>query len=50
MWYLCSEPYKTLDEARLRAIDIGRENFDSIHKDGWRLWIVLYWRWIDRQM
>lgn len=31
MWFLCQEPCKTLDQARKRAMEIGRENFDSIH-------------------
>lgn len=33
MYFLCQDPCKTLDEARKRAMEIGRENFDSIHKE-----------------
>lgn len=37
MWFLCQEPCKTLEEARKRAMEIGRENFDSIHKERYGL-------------
>ena len=33
MWFLCQEPCKTLEEARKRAMEVGRKNFDSIHKE-----------------
>lgn len=48
MWYLCSEPFKTLDEARKRAIEVGRDNYDSIHREGRHCWTLLYWRWIEK--
>lgn len=37
MWFLCQEPCKTLDQARKRVTEIGRENFDSIHKERYGL-------------
>ena len=52
MWFLCQEPCKTLDQARKRATEIGRENFDSIHKERYGLfflrtvYVVLWWKWI----
>lgn len=55
MWFLCQEPCKTLDQARKRAIEIGRENFDSIHKECYGLffkrtvYVVLWWRWIEKE-
>lgn len=39
MWFLCQEPCKTLDQARKRAMEIGRENFDSIHKEHYGLFL-----------
>lgn len=54
MWYLCQEPYKTLDDARKRAMEIGRKNFDSIHKERYGLffkrivYVVLWWKWIEK--
>lgn len=54
MWFLCQEPYKTLDEARKRAMEIGRKNFDSIHKERYGLflkktvYVVLWWKWIEK--
>lgn len=54
MWFLCQEPCKTLDQARKRAMEIGRENFDSIHKERCGLffkrtvYVVLWWRWIEK--
>lgn len=55
MWFLCQEPCKTLDQARKRAMEIGRENFDSIRKERYGLffrktvYIVLWWRWIEKE-
>lgn len=52
MWVLCQDPCKTFDEARKRATEIGRENFDSIHKERYGLfflrtvYVVLWWKWI----
>ncbi len=54
MWFLCQEPCKTLDQARKRAMEIGRENFDSIHKERYGLlfkrtvYVILWWRWIEK--
>lgn len=54
MWFLCQEPCKTLDQARKRAMEIGRENFDSIHKERYGLffkktvYVVLWWKWIEK--
>lgn len=54
MWFMCQEPCKTLDQARKRAIEIGRKDFDSIHKERCGLlfrkmvYIVLWWKWIDK--
>ncbi len=39
MWFLCQEPYETLDDARKRAMEIGRKNFDSIHKECYGLFL-----------
>lgn len=55
MWFLCQEPCKTLDQARKRAMEIGRENFDSIHKERSGLffkrtvYVVLWWKWIEKE-
>lgn len=55
MWFLCQEPCKTLDQARKRAMEIGRENFDSIHKECYGLffkrtvYVVLWWKWIEKE-
>ena len=55
MWFLCQEPCKTLDQARKRAMEIGRENFDSIHKERYGLffkrtiYVILWWRWIEKE-
>jgi hypothetical protein len=55
MWFLCQEPCKTLDQARKRVMEIGRENFDSIYKERCGLlfrktvYIVLWWRWIEKE-
>lgn len=54
MWFLCQEPYKTLDDARKRAMEVGRANYDSIHKEHYGLffrktvYVVLWWRWIEK--
>lgn len=54
MWFLCQEPYKTLDDARKRAMEIGRKNFDSIHKECYGLffkktvYVVLWWKRIEK--
>lgn len=54
MWFLCQEPCKTLDQARKRAMDIGRENFDSIHRERYGLffkrtiYVVLWWKEIEK--
>lgn len=54
MWFLCQEPCKTLEEARKRAMEIGRENFDSIHKERYGLffkrtvYVILWWKWIEK--
>ncbi len=54
MWFLCQEPYKTLDEARKRAMEVGRANYDSIHKECCGLflkrttYVVLWWKWIEK--
>lgn len=54
MWFLCQEPCKTLDQARKRAMEIGRENFDSIHKERYGLffrktvYVILWWKWIEK--
>jgi hypothetical protein len=54
MWFLCQDPCKTLEEARKRAMEIGRENFDSIHKECYGLffkrtvYVVLWWKWIEK--
>ncbi|MBE5703930.1 MAG: hypothetical protein EGS62_06860 [Ruminococcus sp.] len=54
MWFLCQEPCKTLDQARKIAMEIGRENFDSIHKERCGLffkrtvYVVLWWKWIEK--
>lgn len=54
MWFLCQEPYKTLEEARKRAMEVGRANYDSIHKERCGLflkrtvYVVLWWRWIEK--
>lgn len=54
MWFLCQEPCKTLDQVRKRAMEIGRENFDSIHKERSGLffkrtvYVVLWWKWIGK--
>ena len=54
MWFLCQEPCKTLDQARKRAMEIGRENFDSIHKEHYGLffkrtvYVILWWKWIEK--
>lgn len=54
MWFLCQEPCNTLDQARKRAMEIGRENFDSIHKERYGLflkktvYVVLWWKWINK--
>ena len=53
MWFLCQEPYKTLEETRKRAMEIGRDNFDSIHKEQYgffkrTVYVVLWWRWIEK--
>lgn len=45
MWFLCQEPCKTLDQTRKRAMEIGRENFGSIHKEHYGLFFKkLYMR------
>lgn len=55
MWFLRQEPCKTLDQARKRAMEIGRENFDSIHKEHYGLlfkrtaYVILWWKWIDER-
>ena len=55
MWFLCQEPCKTLDHARKRVMEIGRENYDSIHKERYGLffkrtvYVVLWWRWIEKE-
>lgn len=54
MWFLCQEPCKTLEEARKRVMEIGRENFDSIHKECYgffkrTVYVVLWWRWIEKR-
>lgn len=55
MWFLCQEPCKTLDQARKRAMEIGRENFGSIHKECYGLffkrtvYVVLWWKWIEKE-
>lgn len=54
MWFLCQEPCKTLEEARKRAMEIGRENFDSIYKERYGLffkrtvYVIFWWRWIEK--
>ncbi|RGN90558.1 hypothetical protein DXB38_00805 [Blautia obeum] len=54
MWFLCQEPCKTLDQARKRVMEIGRENFDSIHKERYGLfflrtvYVILWWKWIEK--
>ena len=54
MWFLCQESYKTFDDARKRAMEIGRKNFDSIHKECYGLffkrtvYVVLWWKWIEK--
>lgn len=54
MWFLCQELCKTLDQARKRAMEIGRENFDSIHKECYGLffkrtvYVILWWKWIEK--
>lgn len=54
MWFLCQELCKTLEEARKRAMKIGRENFDSIHKEHYGLflrktvYVILWWKWIEK--
>ncbi len=54
MWFLCQEPYKTLDEARKRVMEVGRANYDSIHKEHYGLffrktvYVVLWWKWINK--
>ncbi len=55
MWYLCQEPCETLENARKRAMEVGRKNFDSIHKECHGLifkktiYVILYWRWIEEE-
>lgn len=55
MWFLCQELCKTLDQARKRAMEIGRENFDSIHKECYGLffkrtvYVILWWKWIEKE-
>lgn len=54
MWFLCQEPCKTLEEARKRAMEVGRANYDSIHKERYGLffkktvYVVLWWKWINK--
>ena len=49
MCFLCQEPYKILDEARKRVMEVGRANYDSIHKEHYGLffkktvYVVLWW-------
>lgn len=47
MWYLCCAYHKSLDDAQKEAMEIGRENFVSIHKEGRKKYVLLHWRWVD---
>ena len=47
MYYLCCVYHKSLDEARKEAMEIGRENFVSIIKEGRKKYALLHWRLVE---